>query len=68
MGITGMLYKDYLAKLRIDHAKILLHEGNLSIAEISQTVGYSSVSYFIKLFKNATGFTPAKYMKNIVQS
>lgn len=64
---TGMMYKDYLTKLRMEYAKKLLQEGTLSVAEISQAVGYSSVSYFIRLFKNTTGTTPAKYLKSFKQ-
>lgn len=65
---TGMMYKDYLVNMRMEYAKSLLQEGELSVAEVSQAVGYSSVSYFIRLFKHTTGFTPAKYIKRISSS
>lgn len=60
---TGKTYKDYLVFLRIGHAQKLLNEGELTVAEISETVGYSCVSYFIRVFKEITGTTPAKYKK-----
>lgn len=64
-NITGQKYTDYVTSLRIAYAKKLMKSEKLSVAEICEAVGYSSVSYFIRLFKEATGLTPAKYMKNI---
>lgn len=61
--ITGKTYKEYLVQLRIDYSIQLLNEGELSVAEISQAVGYNCVSYFIRVFKEVTGTTPAKYKK-----
>lgn len=58
---TGKLYKDYIITLRIDYAKTLLLTEDMTVAEICQKVGYGNVSYFIKLFKDTTGVTPAKY-------
>lgn len=63
---TGKLYRDYLIYLRIEYAKVLLREENIPIAELCQKVGYGNVSYFIKLFREITGITPAKYRKNIL--
>ena len=59
---TGKMYKDYLVCLRMEYAKTLLQEGEMSISEVSNAVGYSSVSYFIRIFKNMQGTTPAKYL------
>ncbi|MBO5069404.1 MAG: helix-turn-helix transcriptional regulator, partial [Roseburia sp.] len=58
---TGKMYKDYLMYLRIEYAKILLLQENMTAEEVCQKVGYSSISYFTKLFKKETGVTPAKY-------
>ena len=60
---TGKTYKDYLIYLRIEYAKQLLRSEELSIAEICSKTGYGSVSYFIKLFRETTGMTPARYKK-----
>lgn len=58
---TKMSYKEYLTELRINKARQLLMEGDLSVADVSQQVGYSSISYFIRLFQKYTGATPAKF-------
>lgn len=60
----GMTYIDYLIYLRIEYAKMLLISENLTVAETCQKIGYSKVSYFIKLFKAHTGVTPATFKKN----
>ena len=62
---TGKTYKDYLIYLRIEYAKILLRQENMTVAEVCQQVGYGNISYFITLFKGMTGVTPAKYRGNI---
>lgn len=59
----GMLYRDYIIELKMNCARTLLKESELSVAEISEQIGYSSVSYFIKIFKKTFNITPAKYMK-----
>lgn len=64
-NVTGMKYTDYVTSLRMEYAKKLMAEQKLSVADISEAIGYSSVSYFIRIFKENTGITPAKYMKEI---
>lgn len=60
----GMSYIDYLICLRIEYAKKLLISENLTVTETCQQIGYSKVSYFIKVFKAHTGVTPAIFKKN----
>ena len=60
---TGKLYRDYLIYLRIEYAKVLLCQEDISVADLCGKVGYGNVSYFIKLFREITGVTPAKYRK-----
>lgn len=57
----GMKFTDYLAGLRISHAKNLLLTTALSIKEITQQVGYYSESHFIKVFLEREGCTPAEF-------
>jgi len=62
---TGLTIKQYIIDLRIKKAINLLMNSNLSISEISITVGYNNINYFSKLFKNKTGFSPALFRNNI---
>ncbi len=55
---------EYINKKRIEKAKILLHT-DMSMEDIAQNVGYTSGSYFSKMFKSETGISPLKYRKSI---
>lgn len=65
---TGENFSDYLAKVRIETAIRLLAENKLKIYEISERVGYKSSKYFIKLFRQFTGFTPKDYRVKIMEA
>ncbi len=55
----GML--DYIHQLRIEKAKQLLSDSEMSIREIAQAVGYSNDIAIIRAFKRYEGITPGKY-------
>jgi AraC-like DNA-binding protein len=58
----GFTFIAYLNKLRLAEASRLLMERNdANVAEIAYSVGYSSTSYFNKLFKHEYGFAPKKF-------
>lgn len=59
---TDITFTDFVNRYRINQAKtFLLQEG--SIAEVSYRVGYQSISYFNKLFKELVGQTPSAFKK-----
>ncbi|MBF4693483.1 bifunctional transcriptional activator/DNA repair enzyme AdaA [Fusibacter ferrireducens] len=57
----NMTPKAYLAKVRIDHARVLLKETHEEILKITYDVGFLSISSFYKHFKMATGTSPKKF-------
>lgn len=59
--ITGTTPHAYLASLRLERARRLLAETDLSISEIGARVGYTSQSHFTKVFRAATGLTPKAF-------
>lgn len=59
--ITGATPHAYLASLRIERARRLLAESDLSIADVGAEVGYTSQSHFTKIFREATGMTPKAF-------
>lgn len=61
--ITGRTYKEYIIDLRINRARELLAEKQLNVSQTGESVGYSNIPYFIKLFRNHTGYTPGEYKK-----
>ncbi|MBR2377243.1 MAG: helix-turn-helix transcriptional regulator [Clostridia bacterium] len=52
-------------ELRLKKSKTYLEYGDISVQEISDTLGYATVSHFIKEFKTYYGFSPLKYRKKI---
>ena len=58
---TGENFVDYLNSYRIEHAKTKLKDSNLSVNEISYSVGFQDARYFSKLFKKYVGITPKDY-------
>jgi len=62
-NVTGESFVAYLNHFRISRAQILLRTTDLSIAEISQEVGFCDQSYFGMLFRKLTGQTPREFKR-----
>ncbi len=62
-AITGMGIVDYVNKQRIERSIVLLTTTTMSITEISEMVGFSSLRYFSKVFKSIKGEIPSAYRK-----
>lgn len=60
---SGYTLKEYCNLLKIEDAKILLEESNISVTDIALSVGYNNFSYFINAFKKLTGETPLAWRK-----
>jgi transcriptional regulator GlxA family with amidase domain len=58
---TGRLPAAYIQALRMDAAKSMLERDAKAIQSISSEVGYDDVAFFRRLFRRATGMTPAEY-------
>lgn len=58
---TGRTVQQWLAQRRMQEARTLLTETDLTIAAISRRVGYPDVSYFIKRFRADHEMTPARW-------
>ncbi|EHS59868.1 response regulator transcription factor [Paenibacillus sp. Aloe-11] len=56
-------FSEYLNKIRVEKAAELLRSGIMPISDISSTVGYSDPSYFTKVFKKVTGYSPSQYRR-----
>ena len=53
----------YINAKRVERSMELLDKTDLSIEEISQRTGFSSASYYSKIFKKQTGKSPLQYRK-----
>ncbi len=56
---------EYFSGLKIAEAKKLLLRESLTVSDISDMLGYSSIHNFSRAFKKAVGFSPAVYRKRI---
>lgn len=55
----------YINKRKIKEAKKLLRKGEYNLTEISAIVGFSSVHYFSRIFKQYENQSPSNYIKTI---
>jgi AraC-like DNA-binding protein/ligand-binding sensor protein len=58
---TGVTFVDYLNRIRIERAKMLLHSSNLSVTEIAYEVGFQSLTHFNRTFRKLVCSSPTKY-------
>ena len=60
-ALTNMGVNDYINQIKIEKASQLLLHSELTIAEISDKVGFEYQKYFSTLFKQIKGVTPSQY-------
>ena len=58
----GSTIFDFYQNQRMEHAKYLLYEKGLSVTEVSDMLGYSSISHFSTAFKKQTGLKPCELL------
>lgn len=61
--LTGKSFSRYIREYRLERAKDMLLAGAMNINEITEKVGFGSVSYFSKCFKDYLGYSPSKLIK-----
>ncbi|MBQ4527617.1 MAG: helix-turn-helix transcriptional regulator [Clostridia bacterium] len=62
--ITGQTIIEYVNTLKINKAKQLLKETNMSVTSISYDLGFSDGAYFNRVFKANAGCSPKEYRKH----
>ena len=55
---------NYLISRRIDESKYLLTETDLSMSQIAQILGFSSLSYFSQVFRKSQQISPMEFRRN----
>lgn len=58
---TGRNFSEYLTQTRVEAAKKLLSESDMSIASICEEVGYLDRKYFSRVFERLVGIKPSAY-------
>ncbi|MCD7737524.1 MAG: AraC family transcriptional regulator [Lachnospiraceae bacterium] len=59
----GRSFSDYVEEYRLEEAKRLLSQTNMTVAEIAARLGYNNAQNFIRFFSKMTGVTPGKFRK-----
>ena len=63
-ALTGYAPADYIRMIRLQHAAQLLKQGEYTITEIADIVGFSDAKYFREVFKKYYNVSPSKFNKN----
>lgn len=63
--IMGVSFSDYTTSCRIRHACALLNESDMSIRDITISVGYRDALYFSKVFKKIMKVSPSEYRRQM---
>lgn len=67
-SITGLTPLEYIKKVKMKHAKLLLEDHSKTVAEIALTLGYFNRKHFTQCFKDEFGITPSEYQKNLSEN
>ena len=56
---------NYMISRRVEESKYLLAETDLPMSQISQLLGFSSLSYFSQVFRRSQNISPMEYRKSV---
>ena len=62
--LTGMTATNFIRKTRVEMAEKLIKQGNMNISEVVYSIGFTSRSYFSKIFKKRYNCSPKYYLEN----
>ena len=60
---TGMTFREYIQKTRIEKCCELLEGSDMTVSEIARSVGYDDIQFFHTVFKRLIHMTPKEYRK-----
>ncbi|MCD8069439.1 MAG: AraC family transcriptional regulator [Lachnospiraceae bacterium] len=58
---TGLSVNEYMKRAKIQRARVLLLSGDADIRQIAEELGFSSRSYFTRVFTEEVGCTPSQF-------
>ena len=61
--VSGFTVNEYINMIRIRHARELLSSSSMSITEVSESVGYETITYFERVFNQYAQTSPSRYRK-----
>ena len=60
---SGLTVLQWIDRALVREAKMLLHHTAMPVAEVAETLGFATPSFFIRFFRQQTGQTPLQYRK-----
>ncbi len=65
ISLTGYSSNDFIRRMRLQRAGELLKKQVGNVSEVAYQVGFNSLSYFAKCFKEFHNYTPREYAKRV---
>ena len=65
-NLLNIAPKEYISNLKLEKSKMLIKESKYSISEIASILGFSSIHYFSRRFKQKFGISPTEYGNKII--
>jgi YesN/AraC family two-component response regulator len=62
---VGLSFREYLCRLRLERARALLADRELTVTEVAYAIGFNDLSHFDKVFNRAVGMSPTEYRRSI---
>lgn len=62
---SGMTALQWIDRALVHEAKVLLHHTQMPVAEVADTLGFATSSFFIRFFRQQTGITPLQFRKQV---
>lgn len=59
----GLTIEKFIIRQKVERAKELIDYGELSIADVAQQLGYSSLAHLSRQFRQVTGLTPTEFQR-----
>ena len=60
-GLTNLTPREYLSRLRVLRARLLLEAGEHSVTQVAYACGFGSSQYFATVFRRSLGYTPQEH-------
>lgn len=60
---VGMTPGKYLVQVRVEQAKLLLQQGDHTVAFVADACGFANSNYFARVFRSIVGVTPSVYAR-----
>ncbi|MNV95199.1 HTH-type transcriptional activator RhaS [compost metagenome] len=60
---TGSTCKEFLNRVRVNNAEMILTAGGFNVSEVAEHCGYHDVAYFSNVFKRIKGYPPSSVLR-----